>query len=83
MTEASDQETFEDAVAQLEAIVARMEEGTLTLDESLRHFEQAVALSRYCAGKLETAEKQVAVLLGDQDGPVSADLSWLEHGAGS
>ncbi len=54
--------TFEEAVERLEALVRAMEDGTLSLDESLARFEEAVALSRYCTGRLEEAERKVAVL---------------------
>ena len=57
--------SFEEAVGELEEIVVAMEEGSLSLDESLARFEQAVALSRLCAQKLEAAEKQVAVLTAE------------------
>src|SRR4051794_5664025 len=41
--------SFEEALARLEDVVARLETGTLSLDESLREYEQGVALSRHCA----------------------------------
>lgn len=62
MSERIDGLTFEAAVERLEALVSDMEGGSLSLDESLERFQQAVALSRYCAGKLEAAEKQVVML---------------------
>jgi exodeoxyribonuclease VII small subunit len=49
-------ESFEQALERLEGIVAEMELGQLSLDESLARYEEAVALSRYCAGCLESAE---------------------------
>lgn len=54
--------TFEQAVERLESIVAAMESGSLTLDECMSQFEQAVSLSRLCASKLDKAEKQISVL---------------------
>jgi exodeoxyribonuclease VII small subunit len=54
--------SFEAAVGRLEEIVAAMESGSLTLDESMRQFEEAVSLSRHCAGRLDAAEKQISVL---------------------
>jgi exodeoxyribonuclease VII small subunit len=63
--EGLEQLTFEEAVTRLEQIVAAMEGGSLPLDDCLRHFEQAVSLSRYCASKLDAAEKQMAVLSAD------------------
>jgi exodeoxyribonuclease VII small subunit len=54
--------TFEQAVTRLESIVGAMEDGSLSLDDCLRQFEEAVALSRVCAARLESAEKQITVL---------------------
>jgi exodeoxyribonuclease VII small subunit len=64
MTEREAALSFEDAVLQLEQIVGALEAGTLPLDESLRRFEEAVALSRQCAEQLTAAEKQISVLTG-------------------
>ena len=57
--------SFEEAVLRLEAIVANLEGGTLTLEESLAQFEQAVGLSRQCTTRLAAAEKQIQVLTED------------------
>ena len=62
MTDRNGALSFEDAVLQLEQIVGALETGTLPLDESLRRFEEAVALSRRCAEQLAAAEKQISVL---------------------
>jgi len=76
MSETVDHLSFEDAVLRLEQIVASMEEGNLSLDDSLRCFEEAVALSRHCAGKLEQAERKIAVLTADGGSrPLDGDFS--------
>jgi exodeoxyribonuclease VII small subunit len=54
--------SFEEALARLEDVVARLETGTLSLDESLREYEQGVALSRHCALYLREAEARVEML---------------------
>ena len=54
---------FEDALAKLEEIVRKMEQGELTLDESLASFEEGIRLSRLCARKLDEAERRIEVLL--------------------
>jgi len=54
---------FEDAMRELEDIVKRLESGDLPLEESLKIFEEGVALSRYCFNKLEEAEKRVSILV--------------------
>jgi exodeoxyribonuclease VII small subunit len=59
---------FEDAIRELEDIVRRLESGDLPLEESIKIFEEGVALSRYCFNKLEEAEKRVSILVKDQGG---------------
>jgi exodeoxyribonuclease VII small subunit len=59
---------FEDALRELEAIVKRLESGELDLEESLKIFEEGVALSRYCFQKLEEAEKRISILIKDENG---------------
>jgi exodeoxyribonuclease VII small subunit len=54
--------TFEQAFAQLEEIVARLESADLSLDESLALFERGQALAAQCARLLEAAELKVKQL---------------------
>lgn len=60
--------TFEDALSQLESIVARLENGDLPLEESLKLFEEGIRLSRFCNQKLNEAQKKVQVLLKGNEG---------------
>jgi exodeoxyribonuclease VII small subunit len=53
---------FESAIAELETIVKRLEEGDLALEKSLELFERGVQLSRFCHSKLEEAERRVEIL---------------------
>jgi exodeoxyribonuclease VII small subunit len=53
---------FEAAIAELETIVKKLEEGELTLEQSLELYERGVTLSRYCHGRLEQAERRIEVL---------------------
>jgi exodeoxyribonuclease VII small subunit len=63
----SRQPGFEEALARLETIVKSLEDGDLPLEESLRLFEEGVALTRLCASKLEEAQRRIDVLTrGDQ-----------------
>lgn len=57
--------TFEEAYAQLEAIVARLEAGDLTLEESVTLYQQGQALARYCSDLLDKAELRVQQLTND------------------
>jgi exodeoxyribonuclease VII small subunit len=61
-------EKFEDALEKLEKIVAQLEEGDISLEESLKLFEEGIRLSRFCSQKLDEAEKRVEILLKDKDG---------------
>lgn len=54
---------FERSLAELEAIVDKLEQGDLSLDDSLRHFERGVQLTRACQGALKQAEQKVEILL--------------------
>lgn len=61
--EATSEPDFEKSLAELEQIVERMEQGELSLDESLKQFERGVALTRSCQSALQQAEQKVAILL--------------------
>ena len=61
-------ENFEEALRKLEAIVAKMEEGDLPLEESLKAFEEGVKLAKLCTKKLDEAERKVEKLIRDQAG---------------
>jgi exodeoxyribonuclease VII small subunit len=54
---------FEEALARLETIVDRLEQGELELEQALAAFEEGVALTRRCAGQLEDAERRIEVLI--------------------
>ena len=53
---------YEAAIAELETIVKKMEEGDLALESSLQLFERGVHLSRFCHARLEEAERRIEVL---------------------
>jgi exodeoxyribonuclease VII small subunit len=61
-------ERFEDALNKLEKIVSKLEEGDISLEESLKFFEEGIRLSRFCNQKLDETEKKVEVLLKGKDG---------------
>ena len=54
---------FEQALAELEQLVERMEQGDLSLEESLKQFERGVELTRHCQLALQDAEQKVEQLL--------------------
>jgi exodeoxyribonuclease VII small subunit len=53
---------FEAALAELEMIVKKLEEGDLALETSLQLYERGVQLSRFCHAQLEQAEKRIEIL---------------------
>jgi len=58
---------FEEAVAQLEAIVEDLESGDLPLDKAMKRFEEGVKLSKICSDTLDEAETRVRILTGETD----------------
>jgi len=64
----SKQPTFEEAMNGLETVVAELESGELTLDESLAKYEAGVKMYRICHKLLEGAEQKVQLLLKDDEG---------------
>jgi exodeoxyribonuclease VII small subunit len=54
---------FERSLAELEAIVDKLEAGDLSLDESLKQFERGVQLTRVCQSALKQAEQKVEILM--------------------
>jgi exodeoxyribonuclease VII small subunit len=61
----ADTADFENAMAELEALVLRMESGELSLEDSLREFERGVQLTRACQEQLKAAEQRVRILTAD------------------
>ncbi|MFN6964160.1 MAG: exodeoxyribonuclease VII small subunit [Pyrinomonadaceae bacterium] len=69
------EKTFEASLDQLERIVRQLEEGNLSLEDSLKLFEKGVTLSRECRERLSEAERRIEVLLKDNEGnPLLQDL---------
>ena len=60
---------FEEALAELEGLVERLERGDLPLDEALKTFERGVALTRHCQSSLQAAQQKVEILLASAARP--------------
>ena len=69
--------TFEDALAHLEAVVANLEQGDMTLAESLEAFREGIRNLGICVGHLDAFESQVEVLLSEY---YASAPSWLGGG---
>lgn len=58
-------ESFEQALSRLEQIVVSLEKGDLSLEDSLRLYEEGIARARFCQARLESAEAKIEVLSQD------------------
>lgn len=65
--------TFENALARLEAIVRALESGTAPLDETLKLFEEGSELVKYCTGMIENAEQRVKKAVQGTDGEIKTE----------
>ena len=60
--------SFEQAMAELEQVVGRLERGDVALDESITLYERGAALKKRCEAKLKEAEEKVAAITLDAEG---------------
>ena len=65
--------SFEDALAELEQIVRRLEGGQVKLDEAILSYERGAQLKRHCERKLNEAQQRVDRIVIGPDGAVSAE----------
>jgi exodeoxyribonuclease VII small subunit len=65
--------TFEESLQRLEEIVAQLEDNKLALEHSLQVFEEGVKLVRFCAGRLDEAERRIEILLADKAGQLHVE----------
>ena len=67
--------SFEEGLSQLENITKELEEGDLSLEDSLKYFDEGVKLAEYCNSKLSDAQRKVEILLKKDDSlePVAFD----------
>jgi exodeoxyribonuclease VII small subunit len=75
-------ENYEAALAELESLVGRMEDGALSLEESLAAYRRGAALVGFCQQQLEKVEQQVRVLDGETLKPLPAEVQRATQGAG-
>jgi len=71
----TDTPNFERSLQELEALVEKMEQGDLSLEESLSHFERGVQLSRTCQQALKDAEQKVEILMQKNGQDETAEFS--------
>jgi exodeoxyribonuclease VII small subunit len=65
--------TFEESLKKLDEIVGQLENGNLSLEESIKLFEEGVKLSGLCKQELESAEGKVQMLIKQRDGSMKTE----------
>lgn len=71
---------FEDSLKKLEEIANKMGEESLSLEESLKMFQEGMELSTFCNKKLDEAEKKISIVLKNSDGKlIETDFSTEEE----
>ncbi len=73
MNEVLNDKTYEEAFMEIEELISRLEKGELSLDDTLKYFEQAVRLVTYCKNILDGAEQKLAVLLETEEGDLKLE----------
>lgn len=63
-------QTFEKAMKQLDQIVQDLEEGDIPLEKAFNKFEEGMALSKFCADRLDETEKKVSLLMENSQGDI-------------
>lgn len=69
------EENFEELITKLEDITNKLESDKLSLDESVKLFEDGMKISKKCNEKLEDAEKRITILLKSEDGMEEKDFT--------
>jgi exodeoxyribonuclease VII small subunit len=70
--------SFEDALAELEGIVRRLEGGQVKLDEAIQSYERGAQLKRHCETKLNEAQQRVDRIVIGPDGGVTVEPAKLD-----
>ncbi len=65
--------SFEESLKKLESNVDQLEKGVLTLEDSLKLFEEGVGLSAACKQELDAAEGKVEMLVKQRDGSLKTE----------
>jgi exodeoxyribonuclease VII small subunit len=70
--------SFEEALAELEQLVRRLEGGQVKLDEAIRSYERGTQLKQHCERKLNEAQQRVDRIVIGSDGAVTAEPAKLD-----
>ena len=74
--------TFEEALEQLEAVVEKIEDGSLSLNDCLKEYEKGIKLATFCANELKGAREKIEKLQKKNDGAVEALEAEITAGRG-
>jgi exodeoxyribonuclease VII small subunit len=72
--------SFEAALAELEAVVSRLESGDMPLEQALEAFETGVKLSRQCATTLDAAERRIEILMAERGSSLRTEAFGAQRG---
>lgn len=67
--------SYEDTIEELDHVVTQLENGELSLDDALKHFERGIVLARAGQAKLQDAEQRIKILLSTSDDAPLSDFS--------
>ncbi|MBB5518113.1 exodeoxyribonuclease VII small subunit [Amphiplicatus metriothermophilus] len=70
--------SFEKALAELEEIVRKLEEGQVALEDSIALYERGAALKAHCEAKLKAAQEKIEKIVVDESGAVRAEPAKFE-----
>jgi exodeoxyribonuclease VII small subunit len=70
---------FEAAIAELESLVEEMEQGEISLEDSLKKFERGIELTRNCQQALQEAEQKIQMLIEKKQGDDVVDVDDLDQ----
>ncbi len=65
--------SFEDALAELEQIVRRLEDGKSKLDDAIQSYERGAALKKHCEDKLREAQAKIDKIVANADGALATE----------
>jgi len=68
------EKTFEEALSDLEKIVEELENGELTLEQSLERFQKGIELSKYCNKRLDEVERKISILIENEEGKLIEEV---------
>jgi exodeoxyribonuclease VII small subunit len=69
----AESKTFEESLKELESIASELENGNLSLEDSIKKFEKGMKLSKECTDLLDKAEKKINILVKEDSGELKEE----------